>query len=221
MDEPKPRLRLFFSLSNLLILTAGLAIGMAAMQPWRTWEPDPIEVAYDVKVIRAKLSPSQTSAERAKVLTEIGAIFTPNKTTFAPKPANMELLGESTLSAMTKSEAAYELANASPGSDASKLDSFQIKLKPDKAEGQIVSLIEGRLYWANEKPELGKTSQWISSAFSVQPGATQVIELHLNSKSPQGKDGLRYFVVVTPSLVPKFRWVASNPGGKATLQKTK
>jgi hypothetical protein len=219
MDEPrpKPRIRLFFSLSNLLILTAG----MAAMQPWRTWEPDPTEVNYDVKVVRVKTTENLAAAENAKLLTDLANIYKPNKTVLIRPAANMELLSELTLTAMTKSEAVYDLANAPPGPGAAKLDSLKVKLKPYKAEDQIESIIEGSLYFANENPDLSATMQSTSTGFAVRPGATEVIELRLNPKSPQGKDGLRYFVVVTPSLPPTFAWVASSPGAKPVLQKKK
>lgn len=223
MDEPKqkPRFQPYFSLSNLLILTAGLAIGMAAMQPWRTWEPDPTEVNYDIKIVRVTEARNLTAAQDAKLLTDLATIYASNKSGFVKASPNIKLLGNTTLRAMTKSEATYELASVSPSDDDPKLDSIQINLRPYKADAAIESIVEAKLYWKPENPSFGKTMQGFSRPLSTSPGATEIVEVQLTSNRPSKNTNARYFVVVTPSLPPTFAWVASSPGAKPVLQKKK
>lgn len=110
MDEPKPkpRFRPYFGLSQLLILIAGLAIGMTSVQPWRTWEKEPIAVEYEVKVVRfsKKTAPMELYPDDESIEKKVLEIFE-GREVYRIAPPELTLLGSASLETATRAQTSF------------------------------------------------------------------------------------------------------------------
>jgi hypothetical protein len=199
MDEPKqkPRFRPYFGLSQLLILTAGLAIGMASVQPWRTWEKDPVAVEYEVKVVRffSKSAPKELYPDDVSIEKKVLEIFE-GRGVIRVAPPEMTLVGSATLETATRAQTTFRIISPNPSSEASQLTGIQINLLPYDTTNSIKSLYESNLSW-----NWDEEWQSHSEAINIAPENSKVIELNQFRELEH-----RYFVVITPYLPPQSPW---------------
>jgi hypothetical protein len=194
---PAKRFRLSFGLGHLLTLMAGLGVGMAIMQPWKTWERPPAPVDYDVAVISiTDLDEGPTKGDRENTIRKtLLEHFTPSDKTPGELPFG-KLLGTSCLSTIEGEAGVMEVTLPLSEGQKAAPDNFKIQLKPYSARGPIRTGITSEFSW------LPNFTAPTEKTVTQKSGATELYEL-ASQPSPDGKEKERIFLVLTPQDATK------------------
>lgn len=216
--------RLSFGLGHLLTLMAGLGVGMAIMQPWKTWERPPAPVDYEVAVVSvpADFGKDMKGGEavlQSRLLSEFGPSSKP-----AEKEAVDKLLGTSSLSGKLLGTSSLSTIEGEAGvmevtiplraaQGRTSPDKFKIEVKPYSVRGKIRTGVTANFSWApTTSPEEHLVTQ--------TSGATEIVELAQTSTSSESNEAVRIFLVITPQNAEKRQFtIQTAPASNSPAKK--
>lgn len=189
--------RLSFGLGHLLTLMAGLGLGMAIMQPWKTWERPPAPVDYDVAVVSiTEIDEGPTKGDPEQYIRQsLLGYYTPGVKPPTEPPLG-KLLGTSCLSTIEGEAGVMEVSLSLPEGKKGAPDIFKIQVKPYSARGPIRTGITSEFSW------LPNFTAPTEKTVTQKSGATELYEL-ASQPSPDGKEKERIFLVLTPQDASK------------------
>lgn len=193
----KSRFRLSFGLGHLLTLMAGLGVGMALMQPWKSWERPPAPVDYEVSVVSVPVSAAKDEkgseqAVRDRLIKEFGP---------AAKTGEGELvgrlLGRSSLSTIVGEAGVMEVTLLGAAGGKTRPDNFKLEVKPHSVRGTtIYTGVMSNFSWAAKATPK-------EDVLTLESGGTEVFELAKIKESSGSDNDARMFLVITPQNAEK------------------
>jgi hypothetical protein len=208
----KSRFRLSFGLGHLLTLMAGLGVGMAMMQPWKSWERPPAPVDYEVAVVSVPAdSAKHLKGDEKALYGQLSKEFGP-----AAKASEGELigklLGRSSLSTIVGESGVMEVTLPLAAAEGkTKPDNFKLEVKPHSVRGTtIYSGVKSTFSWApSATPK--------ENVLSLASGGTEVFELAKITESSASDRDVRMFLVITPQNAEKRQFtIQATPATAST-----
>lgn len=202
---PQPRLRFSFGLGHLLTLMAGLGLGMAIMQPWKTWERRPAPVDYEIAVVSVPADRNDLKKGGDQAI--IGLLqrwYGPDSVREGDDGIG-KLLATSCISTIEGEAGAMEVTvplRAAQGRTAP--DTFKIELMPQIAKDSIQTTITANFSWSGA---LKPTEHQVTQA----SGATDIVELAQTKESSESDAQVRIFLVLTPQNATKRQFAIAPP----------
>lgn len=208
---PQPRLRFSFGLGHLLTLMAGLGLGMAIMQPWKTWERAPKPVDYDVAIVQVPVPKDDRPSKGGDNLlyVQLRKWYGPDSTREGDDVIG-KLLATSCISTVEGEAGAMEVTvplRAAQGRTAP--DTFKIELMPQFVKDSIQTTVTANFSWSGA---LKPTEHQVTQA----SGATDIIELAQTKESSESDAPVRIFLVLTPHNAQNRQFAVAPPAATKT-----